>query len=42
MAAIRSGMIELDSSKKKLWKPIMEDILYFKDLYKPIKIVIAR
>ena len=35
-SAIRSGMIKLDSSNFSLWKPMMEDILYFKDLYEPI------
>jgi hypothetical protein len=31
-----SGMIKLDSSNYSLWKPMMEDILYCKDLYEPI------
>ena len=31
-----SGMIKLDSSSYSLWKPMMEDILYCKDLYEPI------
>jgi hypothetical protein len=34
--ATTSGMIKLDSSKYSLWKPMMEDILYCKDLYQPI------
>jgi hypothetical protein len=31
-----SGMIKLGSSNYLLWKPMMEDILYCKDLYEPI------
>ena len=31
-----SGMIKLDSSNYSLWKPMMEAILYCKDLYEPI------
>jgi hypothetical protein len=31
-----SGMIKLDYSNYSLWKPMMEDILYCKDLYQPI------
>ena len=31
-----SGMIKIDSSNYSLWKPMMEDILYCKDLYEPI------
>jgi hypothetical protein len=34
--ATTSGMIKLDSSNYSLWKPMMEDILYCKDLYEPI------
>jgi hypothetical protein len=34
--ATTSGMIKLDSSNYSLWKPMMEDILYCKDLYQPI------
>ena len=34
--AAKSGMIKLDSSNFSLWKPMMEDILYYKDLYEPI------
>nr|XP_040249189.1 uncharacterized protein LOC120966742 [Aegilops tauschii subsp. strangulata] len=35
-SATTSGMIKLDSSNYSLWKPMMEDILYCKDLYEPI------
>jgi hypothetical protein len=31
-----SGMIKLDFSNYSLWKPMMEDIVYCKDLYEPI------
>ena len=31
-----SDMIKLDSSNYSLWKPMMEDILYCKNLYEPI------
>jgi hypothetical protein len=34
--ATTSGMIKLDSSNYLLWKPMMEDILYCKDLYQSI------
>jgi hypothetical protein len=34
--AITSGMTKHDSSISSLWKPMMEDILYCKDLYKPV------
>ncbi|KAK1652513.1 hypothetical protein QYE76_070318 [Lolium multiflorum] len=34
--ATTSVMIKLDSSNYSLWKPMMEDILYCKDLYEPI------
>ena len=34
-SATASGMIKLDSSNYSLWKPMMEDILYCKDLYEP-------
>ena len=34
-SAITSG-IKLDSFNYSLWKPMMEDILYCKDLYEPI------
>jgi len=31
-----SGMIKLDATNYSLWKPMMEDLLYCKDLYEPI------
>ena len=34
--AATSGMIKLDSSNFSLWKSVMEDILYCKDLYESI------
>jgi hypothetical protein len=34
--ATTSGMIKLDSSNYSLWKPMMEDIFYCKDLYQRI------
>ena len=34
-SATTSGM-KLDSFNYSLWKPMMEDILYCKDLYEPI------
>jgi hypothetical protein len=34
--ATTGGMIKLDSTNYSLWKPMMEDILYCKDLYQPI------
>jgi len=30
------GMVKLDASNYALWKPMMEDLLYCKDLYEPI------
>ena len=35
-SATTSGMIKLDSSNYSLWMPMMDDILYCKDLYEPI------
>ena len=32
-----SGMIKLDASNYSVWKPMMEDLLYCKDLYELIK-----
>lgn len=32
-----AGMIKLNSSNYSIWKPIMEDILYCKDLHEPIQ-----
>jgi hypothetical protein len=29
------GMIKPDSSNYSLWKPMMEDIIFFKDFYEP-------
>uniref|UniRef100_A0A0A9B7D2 Retrovirus-related Pol polyprotein from transposon TNT 1-94 n=1 Tax=Arundo donax TaxID=35708 RepID=A0A0A9B7D2_ARUDO len=34
--AISNGMIKLDASNYYLQKPMMEDLLYCKDLYEPI------
>ena len=35
-SAISSGMIKLDASNYSVWKAMMEDLLYCKDLYEPI------
>ena len=35
--AMSSGMIKLDASNYSVWKPMMEDLLYCKDLYELIK-----
>ena len=32
------GMIKLNSSNYSTWRRLMEDLLYCKDLYKPIKV----
>ena len=32
------GMIKLNSSNYSTWMRLMEDLLYCKDLYKPIKV----
>jgi hypothetical protein len=34
--ATTSGMIKLDSSNYSFFMPMMEDILYCKDMYRPI------
>ncbi|KAL6187110.1 hypothetical protein ACLB2K_043225 [Fragaria x ananassa] len=30
-------MVKLTSSNYSIWKPIMEDILYYKDMYEPFQ-----
>ena len=35
-SAISSGMIKLDTSNYSVWKAMMADLLYCKDLYEPI------
>ena len=37
-AKIDDGMIKLNSMNYSIWKRMMEDLLYCKDLYKPIRL----
>ena len=33
-------MVKLSASNYSIWKPMMEDILYCKDLHDPIRVIV--